>query len=110
MNTDAEGHVRRLTGDETVSMNMWGFTSRVFGQFARRISAIPSSCMRTDLKAECYIPSTVNDLIEARKARVRVLRTRDSWFGVTYREDRSTAVESIRRLIEAGHYPRRLWS
>ena len=108
MNTDAEGHEMRLAGDETVSMNMWGFTSRVFGQLQDEFQRF-LQLHATDLKAECYIPSTMNDLIEARKARVKVLRSRDSWFGVTYREDRSTAVQSIRRLIEAGHYPRRLW-
>ena len=63
-----------------------------------------------DLKAECYIPSTVNDLIVAGQARVRVLRSGETWFGVTYREDRHRAVESIRRMVDSGYYPKRLWA
>ena len=49
---------------------------------------------RPDLKAECYIPSTVNDLIAAGQARVRVLRSGDRWFGVTYREDRHAPLKA----------------
>jgi hypothetical protein len=63
-----------------------------------------------DLKSECYIPSTVNDLVAAGQARVKVLRTDDSWFGVTYREDRARVVDSVRQLIARGVYPERLWS
>jgi hypothetical protein len=49
-------------------------------------------------------------LISSGKARVRVLRSGEPWFGVTYREDRQRAVDSIRRLVESGAYPKRLWS
>jgi hypothetical protein len=38
-----------------------------------------------------------------------VLHSRDSWFGVTYREDRPRVIESVRRLITDGLYPERLW-
>jgi NDP-sugar pyrophosphorylase family protein len=108
-NTDAEGRVTPLTGDEPVSMNMWGFTPRVFPQLRARFDAFLRA-NSTDLKRECYIPSTVNDLVAAGEARVQVLRTSDSWFGVTYREDHARVVESIRRLIRAGDYPERLWA
>ena len=65
--------------------------------------------MANDLKAECYIPSSVNTLIQAGQARVKVLRSGDAWFGVTYREDHPRVVQSIGRLIEQGTYPHRLW-
>ena len=48
------------------------------------------------LKRECFIPNTVGELVAMGKARVKVLRSSDSWFGVTYREDRPRVVESIR--------------
>jgi len=50
----------------------------------------------------------VNSLVDAGQARCRVLRSTDSWFGVTYREDRPRVVESIRALIARGDYPERL--
>jgi hypothetical protein len=62
------------------------------------------------MRSECYLPTAVNDLVLAGQARVKVLRSKDSWFGVTCREDRSRVVESISRLIDDGSYPKRLWS
>jgi NDP-sugar pyrophosphorylase family protein len=107
-NTDAAGQETRLTGDEVVSMNMWGFTPQVFGQLHEHFQKFLEVNGR-DLEAECFIPSTVNELLVAGQARVKVLRCADSWFGVTYQEDHPRAVECIRRLIEAGNYPKRLW-
>jgi UTP-glucose-1-phosphate uridylyltransferase len=107
-NTDSEGRVTPLTGDEPVSMNMWGFTPRIFPQLRDRFEAFLRSSAG-DLKRECYIPSTVNELVAAGQARVKVLRTRDSWFGVTYREDHPRVVRNISSLIRTGAYPERLW-
>jgi len=106
--TSIAGQVARLTGDETVSMNMWGFTPQVFGQLRAHFQRFLESS-GSDAKSECYIPSTVNDLILAGRARVKVLRTNDSWFGVTYREDRPRVVENVRQLINCGNYPEKLW-
>ncbi len=106
---DATGKVHPLTGDETVSMNMWGFTPALFPQLRDEMSAFLRKNLN-DEKAEFYIPVAVNDLVAARKARVCVLRTPDSWFGVTYREDRPRVVESVRELVKAGRYPEKLWS
>lgn len=108
-NTDTAGTVTRLNGDEPVSMNMWGFTPQVFDQLRERFEKFLESAA-TDLKSECYIPNTVGELVRAKQARVKVLHSRDSWFGVTYREDRPRVVESIRRLIADGLYPEQLWS
>lgn len=59
--------------------------------------------------AECFIPGTVNELVVAGEIRVKVLQTIDSWFGVTYREDRACVIASIRQLIDSGAYPEKLW-
>ena len=106
---EADGRVRPLTGEEIVSLNFWGFPpslgpqlQRLFSRFLDRNAENP--------KAEFYIPAAVNDLIQEGKARVRVLPTHASWFGVTYREDRPIVVESIRALIRQGLYPERLWA
>jgi NDP-sugar pyrophosphorylase family protein len=108
-NTDADGQVTMLNGDEAVSMNMWGFTPQVFGLLQERFEKF-LALNGSELKSECYIPSTVNELVAAGQARVKVLHTNDTWFGVTYREDHARVVESIRRLIHDGTYPERLWS
>ena len=107
--TDSEGRVTMLTGDEPVSMNYWGFTPKVFAQldayFRKFLEANGS-----DLKRECYIPNTVNDILVAGQGKVKVLHSNDPWFGVTYREDHAHVVDSIKRLVQEGVYPERLWS
>jgi NDP-sugar pyrophosphorylase family protein len=108
-NTDAAGKVTKLSGDEPVSMNYWGFTPRVFDQLRESFEKFLEQ-NGADLKTECYIPNTVGDLVKAGKARVKVLHSNDSWFGVTYREDRPRVIESVRGLIANGQYPERLWS
>ena len=107
-NKEPDGSFRNLTGQEIVSMNCWGFTlglfdglRRHFGEFLDRNEA--------KLNAEFYLPAAVNALIQENRAQVKVLPTPCHWFGVTYREDRSVVVESIRALIRAGDYPERLW-
>jgi NDP-sugar pyrophosphorylase family protein len=107
-NTDSEGKVTKLSGDEPVSMNMWAFTPRVFDQLRERFQRFLERS-GSDPKAECLIPNTVGDLIRDGQARVKVLRTNDSWFGVTYRDDRPRVIESVRGLISAGTYPEKLW-
>jgi len=107
-NTDAEGQETRLTGNETVSMNMWAFTPHIFPHLHEHfLKFLAQNGNRLD--AECFLPSTVNELLLAGQARVKVLRSSEAWFGVTYPEDHPRAVENIRRLIEDGHYPRKLW-
>lgn len=107
-NIDSEGQETALNGGEMVSMNMWGFTPQIFGQLYEQFQRFLKR-YGDDLKAECYIPSTVNSLIHLGLARVKVLRSGDAWFGVTYREDHPRVVQNISRLIEGGTYPRQLW-
>jgi len=107
-NTNAAGQITKLTGEEAVSMNFWGFTPALFPQLKTQFEAFLKKS-GNELKSECYIPSTVNDLVVVGQAKVKVLRTNDFWFGVTYREDRPQVVESIRQLIAQGKYPEKLW-
>ncbi len=109
VNIDAEGHETTLRGDEAVSMNMWAFTPQVFPLLLEHFQEFLHQ-NADDPKAECYIPSTVNELIAAGETRVRVLPGGEAWFGVTYREDRPHAVGHIRRLVEGGYYPKGLWA
>ena len=109
VNTDATGLQTRLTGNEAVSMNMWGFTPKVFEQLQQQFQAFLQS-NHAEMRAECYLPTAINELVVSGQARVSVLRSHDSWFGVTNREDRPRVVDSIGLLIRDGSYPKSLWS
>ena len=107
--SDASGSVQQLSGDELVSMNIWGFTPALFPHLREQLITFLKKHGQEE-KSELYIPTVVNALVEARKERCKVLRTTSSWFGVTYREDRPRVVESVRALIASGEYPAKLWS
>jgi UTP-glucose-1-phosphate uridylyltransferase len=105
----AQAEDRALSGDELVSMNFWGFTPALFPQLREHFNGFLRRSGQ-ELKSECYIPTTVNELVAAGEARVKVLRTPASWFGITYKEDKPLVVASIRQLIARGDYPEMLWA
>lgn len=108
-NTSGDGRITKLTGEEPVSMNFWGFTPKLFPQ----LNAAFGKFMKQfggEQNSECLIPATIGELVATGQAKCKVLRSPDSWFGVTYREDRPVVVESIGRLIARGDYPEKLWS
>ncbi len=107
--TDSEGRVHPLTGEETVSMNMWGFNPNFFPHLEREFQIFLTANIGSE-KAEFYIPTPVNALVSTGKERLKVLRSSASWFGVTYREDRPRVVESVRSLVSKGDYPASLWA
>lgn len=99
---------RTLDPDAPVSMNCWGFLPEVFGlcedffvEFLDRHAANPA--------AEYYIALMVTAMIQHKKGTVHILHGGETWFGVTYREDREAVASSIRSLVEAGQYPTPLW-
>jgi dTDP-glucose pyrophosphorylase len=103
------GAGRRLSGEEIVSMNMWGFTPALFGQLRGLLVEFLRE-QAGNAKAEFYIPTAINALIQSGRARLQVLRTTDHWFGVTYKEDRARVVAGVRDLVTRGGYPPRLWA
>jgi len=107
--TDEAGKTHSLSGDEIVSMNIWGFIPSIFNHFQRLFVAFLQAHGQEE-KSEFFIPTEVNTLITQDQARVKVLSSRDSWFGVTYQEDRPQVIRDIQALIEQGVYPERLWS
>jgi len=92
------------------SMNFWGFTPDLFGELERRFPAFLRARTERIEKAEFLIPEVVGELILEKRARVRILPTKERWFGVTYPEDRPLFQSAIRDLIAAGVYPRDLWA
>jgi len=97
-----------IPADSTVSMNIWGFGAGFFRRLDEGFRGFLARDIDTPA-AECYLPAVVNNLIDDGRARVRVLPTDERWFGITYREDMSTARSSIRQRVDSGVYPERLW-
>ena len=96
-----------LSGDEVVSMNMWGFTPQLFSQLEKLFSEFLSENI-DNLSSEFYIPFAVDSLIQSNIANVEVLETTEQWFGVTYKEDKSYVQSAVRNLIESGEYPSKI--
>ena len=97
-----------LEPSKIVSMNMFGFTPSIFNyleeyfeQFIRENYENP--------KAEFYLPSVVNKIVDGGYGKVKVLRTKSNWFGVTYKEDKPIVIERIAKLVQEGVYPKSLW-
>jgi len=105
---DENKNLVKLDENTLVSMNFWGFTPQYFVQLEKRFVRFMEA-HKTELKAEFFIPTVVNEMIEEGIGKTKVLESDASWFGVTYQEDRPVVVESIRELIREGKYPENLW-
>ena len=108
--TEDGEHFTDLSGDEVVSMNLWGFPRR----FAQALWDALPEFFRTDVaanpvKAEFYLPSAVSAQLHTGDACVRVLPCEERWHGVTYREDMPSVQASIAAMKAAGIYEERLW-
>ena len=100
-----------ISGDTIVSMNLWGFTESYLTEAERCFTEFLTTDMPKDpLKAEFYLPTVIDRLLTENKAGVQVLKTDERWFGVTYKKDKPFVVESIKKLREAGVYPKELWN
>ena len=97
-----------IAENELVSMNFWGFTPDFFTHLEQLFKEFLKQNGQS-ATAEFYIPFAVNDLINHKKAEVEVLQTTAKWFGVTYQDDRNSAILSINNLIKKGEYPSKLW-
>jgi len=97
-----------LQGYEIASMNMFGFTPTLFGFLDEKFPVFLKKAAGHP-KAEFLMPAIADELIHERKITMRVLATPEKWFGVTYKEDKPLVVAGIRRLIETGAYPEKLW-
>lgn len=99
-----------IPGDTLVSMNFWGFSSSILKEIDARFPAfLDKALAENPLKGEFLLPNTVNELLQAQKASVKVLYSHDKWYGVTYHEDREGVAAAMRRKHEEGLYPTPLW-
>ena len=106
---DANGNQVACDPKSHVSMNMWGFTPDFLDELESGFKEFLSNIKEGDIKAEYLLPTIVDQLIKSNQANVSVLETKDKWFGVTYKEDKPVVVQSIKKLIEEGKYPEKLY-
>ncbi|MEX0982874.1 MAG: sugar phosphate nucleotidyltransferase [Bacteroidales bacterium] len=105
---DKDGSRHDLAPDELVSMNLFGFTPDVFDHLDLQFRDYIADNINST-KAEFFIPYVADNLINSGAASFRVLSTPESWFGVTYQEDRPHVQNMINRLVKKGLYPAPLW-
>lgn len=109
--TEDEGRTwTDLPADTTVSMNMWGFTAGILDEIEREFAAfLEKGLAENSMKCEYFLPTVVSTLLEAGRASVAVLHSKDKWYGVTYKEDKPVVMDAIRKMKENGVYPDNLW-
>lgn len=114
---DAEGHLIdwqpngtpvRLTGNEMVSLNLWGLQASFFAYLGKKFHNF-LEIRGQDPEAEFYLPTAIDDAINDNFMKVAVLPTTENWFGVTYKEDIETVRNEIQKRVNSGEYPRDLW-
>ena len=98
-----------LDEDQHVSMNMWGLMPEFFDELESGFERFLSGLKPDDMKSEYLLPRIIDNLVHEGKARVKVLETKDKWFGVTYQEDKQSVTDAIRTLIERGIYKEKLF-
>lgn len=114
-----QGNIARNTVDgetwteipitSVVSMNMWGFTTNLFGQLDERF-VLYLQRHGDRLDGEYLLPEVIAGLIKDRLARVKVLPTADRWLGITYRHDKPLVQRALQDLTNRGVYPANLWA
>lgn len=98
-----------VSDDDTVSMNMFGFTPQIFDYLEKRFPEFLDEHKDNINECEYLIPTLVFEEIEKGLARVKVLKTDAVWQGITYREDKDKVVSEIKALVDKGEYPQGVW-
>ena len=101
-----------LPAGTPVSMNFWGFTPGIMDELkARFVNFLDKVADGSEdpMKGEFFIPKVVGELVDEDKAEVKVLTSRDRWYGVTYKEDKPGVMAALQELKDAGVYPEMLW-
>lgn len=99
-----------LSRGTVVSMNFWGFTVSMLAEMESGFPAFLDKALKENpMKGEYFLPGVVDRLIGEGKAQVKVLRSRDRWYGVTYKEDKQSVVDALQSMKDKGEYPDVLW-
>ncbi len=104
---EKDGEVE-LNPEAKTSMNFWGFYPSIFPITERLFNAFLQDNYQNP-KAEFFIPILANTLVKSGEGKIKIISGGDTWFGVTYPEDKPEVIAKIRALIDAGRYPEKLW-
>lgn len=100
----------RIPKGSIVSMNMWGFTNSILKELKERFRIfLEENLQKNPQKCEYFLPFVVDELLREGKADVKVEKSLDRWYGVTYKEDKEQVTEAIQQLKNNGLYPQKLW-
>lgn len=106
----AEANGVKIDIESLVSMNMWGLTTEYMNMLETDFVEFFKTVPANPLKAEYLLPIHIGGLLREDKVSVKVLKTEDKWFGVTYKEDKDFVIESFKKLIADGVYNADLFS
>lgn len=100
-----DGKETPIDAETPVSMNMWGLTPEFFEILEKGFAEFVAAQEEGNLKGEYLLPTIIGDLLKEGKVEVKVLKSHDKWFGVTYKEDKELVVNEVKALVEKGLYP-----
>jgi UTP-glucose-1-phosphate uridylyltransferase len=100
---------KEIDYNSNVSMNMWGFTPEFIELLEEGFKKFFENIKGEELTKEYLLPIYIGELLEKNKISVKVLKTNDKWFGITYKEDKDLVVNSFKNLIENGEYSSNLF-
>ncbi len=106
---EKEGEKIELNLDSVVSMNMWGMPARFIDVLEEGFVEFLKNLREDDKTTEYLLPKIIGELLQEGKVEVEVLKSRDRWFGVTYKEDKERVKREISNLISSGVYPMKLY-
>lgn len=96
---------QKIDGDTVVSMNFWGFMPSIFERMEWYFHEFLKN-LGDNEKGECLLPDMVGDLLNTGELNVSVLQSKDTWFGMTYQEDKPRVAVALKELHENGTYPK----
>ncbi|MBR2067990.1 MAG: nucleotidyltransferase [Solobacterium sp.] len=107
---EKDGEWLELPDDTYVSMNFWGFTPKIFEECEPKFLAfLDREYNNNPMKCEYVIPTTIGELVQENTCSIKMLNSKDKWFGVTYKEDKPHVVEELQKMKDQGIYPDKLW-
>lgn len=108
--TEDEENWVQIPTDNLVSMNFWGFSPNIMNYLQPIFTDFLSKELADNpMKCESVIPTAVDEMIHHHNVKIKMLRSNDTWYGITYKEDKENIVKSLSALKAQGKYPKDLW-